>query len=131
MCCVYCRHIADPEIIEEGSPVRRRRHVESDEEEKSSEDEEEIDEEVCTSSTFVKYTYFPHTYVYDVRTLHTYVRMFGCELTLCVLVVLGDGAKESGDKGEGPSAGQAAGRGGDDDQGGGADGGARGRILGV
>ena len=62
--CVYCRHIADPEIIEEGSPVRRRRHVESDEEEKSSEDEEEIDEEV-------------HMCVVRTHT-HTYVRTYVC-----------------------------------------------------
>jgi microfibrillar-associated protein 1 len=39
------RHIAEPEIIEEGSPELRRRHFESDEEETSSEEEEEVDEE--------------------------------------------------------------------------------------
>ena len=38
------RHIAEPEIIEEGEVYRRRRYEEESEEEKS--EEEEVDEEV-------------------------------------------------------------------------------------
>lgn len=43
---LHCRsrHIAEPEIIEEGEVFRRRRYEEESEEEKS--EEEEVDEEV-------------------------------------------------------------------------------------
>ena len=42
------RHIAEPEIIEEGEVYRRRRYGEESEEEKS--EEEEVDEEVSTDT---------------------------------------------------------------------------------
>ena len=44
LCHCSNRHIAEPEIIEEGEVFRRRRYEEESEEEKS--EEEEVDEEV-------------------------------------------------------------------------------------